>query len=44
MKKILNTQKQRLVTTKADVEDLIARLNQEMAARQYLVTKVSVYV
>ncbi|KAG5115182.1 hypothetical protein JHK84_041295 [Glycine max] len=42
LKKILNTQKQRLVTTKADVEDLIARLNQEMAARQYLVTKVSV--
>lgn len=41
LKKILNTQKQRLVTTKADVEDLIARLNQEMAARQYLVTKVS---
>ncbi|KAH1207328.1 PX domain-containing protein EREX [Glycine max] len=40
LKKILNTQKQRLVTTKADVEDLIARLNQEMAARQYLVTKV----
>ncbi|RZB62341.1 PX domain-containing protein EREX [Glycine soja] len=39
LKKILNTQKQRLVTTKADVEDLIARLNQEMAARQYLVTK-----
>ncbi|XP_014501326.1 PX domain-containing protein EREX [Vigna radiata var. radiata] len=40
LSKILNTQKQRLVTAKADVEDLIARLNQEMAARQYLVTKV----
>jgi len=40
LNKILNTQKQRLVTAKADVEDLIARLNQEMAARQYLVTKV----
>lgn len=40
LNKILNTQKQRLVTAKADVEDLIARLNQEIAARQYLVTKV----
>ncbi|KAK7335998.1 hypothetical protein VNO80_28185 [Phaseolus coccineus] len=40
LNKILNTQKQRLVTAKSDVEDLIARLNQEMAARQYLVTKV----
>ncbi|KAL9323199.1 hypothetical protein ACSQ67_011252 [Phaseolus vulgaris] len=40
LNKILNTQKQRLVTAKADVEDLIARLDQEMAARQYLVTKV----
>lgn len=40
LNKILNTQKQRLTTAKADVEDLIARLNQEMAARQYLVTKV----
>ncbi|TKY48058.1 hypothetical protein E2542_SST25472 [Spatholobus suberectus] len=40
LNKILNTQKQRLATAKADVEDLIARLNQEMAVRQYLVTKV----
>lgn len=41
LNKILNTQKQRLDTARADVEDLIARLNQEMAARQYLVIKVS---
>ncbi|RDY12904.1 PX domain-containing protein EREX, partial [Mucuna pruriens] len=39
LNKILNTQKQRLATAKADVEDLIARLSQETAARQYLVTK-----
>ncbi|WJX74937.1 hypothetical protein P8452_58529 [Trifolium repens] len=40
LNRILNTQKQRLTTVKTDVEDLVARLNQEMAARQYLVTKV----
>ncbi|KAJ1393479.1 PX domain superfamily [Sesbania bispinosa] len=40
LNRILNTQKQRVATAKTDVEDLIARLNQEMAARQYLVTKV----
>ncbi|XP_061351293.1 PX domain-containing protein EREX [Gastrolobium bilobum] len=40
LNRILNTQKQRLATAKTDVEDLIARLNQEMAARQYLITKV----
>ncbi|KAK2425462.1 Phox (PX) domain-containing protein [Trifolium repens] len=40
LNRILNTQKQRLATAKTDVEDLVARLNQEMAARQYLVTKV----
>lgn len=40
LNRIINTQKQRLATVKTDVEDLVARLNQEMAARQYLVTKV----
>ncbi|KAL2332481.1 hypothetical protein Fmac_020062 [Flemingia macrophylla] len=40
LNKVLNTHKQRLATAKADVEDLIARLNQEMAARKYLMTKV----
>lgn len=39
--RILDTQNQRLAMAKTDVEDLIARLNQEMAARQYLVMKVS---
>lgn len=41
LNRILNTQQQRVATAKTDVEDLIARLNQEMAARQYLATKVS---
>ncbi|KAK7270656.1 hypothetical protein RJT34_25968 [Clitoria ternatea] len=40
LNRILNTQKQRLVVAKTDFEDLLARLNQEMAARQYLVIKV----
>ncbi|KAK7261946.1 hypothetical protein RIF29_28270 [Crotalaria pallida] len=40
LNRILNTQHQRLTTAKIDVEDLIARLNQEMATRQYLTTKV----
>ncbi|PIN06865.1 hypothetical protein CDL12_20570 [Handroanthus impetiginosus] len=38
--RLLNTLQQRLVTSKTDVEDLIARLNQELAVRQYLATKV----
>ena len=41
LNRILTTQQQRLATAKTDVEDLLARLNQEMAARQYLMTKVS---
>lgn len=44
LNRILNTQQQRVATAKTDVEDLIARLNQEMAARQYLATKVSIHV
>ncbi|CAO2815235.1 unnamed protein product [Amaranthus hypochondriacus] len=31
----------RLTTAKADVEDLVARLNQELAVRQYLTTKIT---
>lgn len=38
---LLNNMQQRLVTSKADIEDLIARLSQELALRQYLTTKVS---
>ncbi|KZV22599.1 hypothetical protein F511_02616 [Dorcoceras hygrometricum] len=37
--RLLVTMQQRLVTSKTDMEDLIARLNQEFAARQYLTTK-----
>lgn len=38
--RVLTTTQQRLGTAKTDMEDLIARLNQEAAVRQYLTTKV----
>lgn len=38
--RVLTTVQQRLGTTKMDMEDLVARLNQEIVARQYLATKV----
>ncbi|KAK4756389.1 hypothetical protein SAY87_006516 [Trapa incisa] len=40
LNRVLMTAKQRLSTAKTDMEDLIARLNQEVAARQFLQTKV----
>ncbi|OIW09064.1 hypothetical protein TanjilG_16291 [Lupinus angustifolius] len=40
LNRILNSQQQRVTTAKTDVEDLIARLDQEMAARQNLMTMV----
>ncbi|XP_024021869.1 PX domain-containing protein EREX isoform X2 [Morus notabilis] len=40
LNRVLMTFKQRLVTAKTDTEDLIARLNQEVAVRQFLTTKV----
>ncbi|GAV60521.1 PX domain-containing protein [Cephalotus follicularis] len=40
LNRILLTMQRRLVTTKTDMEDLIARLNQEMAVKDYLATKV----
>ncbi|KFK38944.1 hypothetical protein AALP_AA3G180300 [Arabis alpina] len=40
LKRVIDTLKQRLETAKADTEDLIARLNQELAVRQFLSTKV----
>lgn len=40
MNRVLDTMRQRLATAKTDMEDLIARLNQELAVRQYLTTKV----
>ncbi|CAO2815234.1 unnamed protein product [Amaranthus hypochondriacus] len=39
--RILVTMQRRLTTAKADVEDLVARLNQELAVRQYLTTKIT---
>ncbi|XP_042497996.1 PX domain-containing protein EREL1-like isoform X2 [Macadamia integrifolia] len=40
MNRVLMTLQQRLATGKTDMEDLIARLNQEMAVKDYLTTKV----
>ncbi|CAA7057946.1 unnamed protein product [Microthlaspi erraticum] len=40
LKRVIDTLTQRLETAKADTEDLISRLNQELAVRQFLSTKV----
>ncbi|KAJ7966198.1 Phox (PX) domain protein [Quillaja saponaria] len=40
LNRILLTMQRRLVTAKTDMEDLIVRLNQEIAAKDYLATKV----
>lgn len=40
MNKALMTMQRRLVTAKTDMEDLILRLNQEIAVKDYLETKV----
>ncbi|KAE9445034.1 hypothetical protein C3L33_23068, partial [Rhododendron williamsianum] len=40
MNKVLMTMQRRLVTAKTDMEDLISRLNQEIAVKDYLETKV----
>ncbi|XP_022721201.1 PX domain-containing protein EREX-like isoform X2 [Durio zibethinus] len=40
LKRVLNTLQRRLATAETDMEDLIARLNQEVAVRQFLATKV----
>ncbi|KAJ7958789.1 Phox (PX) domain protein [Quillaja saponaria] len=40
LNRILLTMQRRLVTAKTDMEDLIVRLNQEIAAKEYLATKV----
>ncbi|KAI7984721.1 PX domain-containing protein EREX [Camellia lanceoleosa] len=40
MNRVVTTMQRRLATAKTDMEDLIARLNQELAVRQYLTTKV----
>ncbi|KAL5559776.1 hypothetical protein UlMin_035987 [Ulmus minor] len=40
MNRVLVTMQRRLVTAKTDMEDLIARLNQEIAVKDYLATKV----
>ncbi|KAA8521581.1 hypothetical protein F0562_012254 [Nyssa sinensis] len=40
MSRLLVAMQRRLVTVKTDMEDLISRLNQEIAGKDYLVTKV----
>lgn len=40
LNRILSTMQLRLATAKTDIEDLLTRLNQELAVRQYLATKV----
>ncbi|KAI6689921.1 hypothetical protein NL676_026749 [Syzygium grande] len=40
LNRVLTTVQQRLSTAKTDMEDLIARLNQETTVRQFLTTKV----
>ncbi|KAK6119546.1 hypothetical protein DH2020_046713 [Rehmannia glutinosa] len=40
LNRILTTLQRRLVTAKTDMEDLISRLNQEIAVKDYLATKV----
>ncbi|KAK4488862.1 hypothetical protein RD792_004652, partial [Penstemon davidsonii] len=41
MNRLLDSMKQRLGTSTIDMENLIARLNQELAVREYLTTKVN---
>ncbi|KAF8393159.1 hypothetical protein HHK36_021400 [Tetracentron sinense] len=41
MNRVLMTMQRRLVTAKTDMEDLIARLNQEITVKEYLMTKVN---
>nr|XP_009385143.1 PREDICTED: uncharacterized protein LOC103972507 isoform X1 [Musa acuminata subsp. malaccensis] len=40
LNRVIVNMQQRLVTARTDMEDLIARLNQEMAVKEYLTTKV----
>ncbi|XP_058110695.1 PX domain-containing protein EREL1-like isoform X3 [Magnolia sinica] len=40
MNRVLTTMQRRLVTARTDMEDLISRLNQEIAVKEYLTTKV----
>lgn len=40
MNRVVTTLQRRLITAKTDMEDLISRLNQEIAVKDYLATKV----
>ncbi|XP_020549873.1 PX domain-containing protein EREL1-like [Sesamum indicum] len=41
MNRVLTTLQRRLITAKTDMEDLISRLNQEIAVKDYLATKMT---
>lgn len=43
MNRVLATMQRRLITAKTDMEDLISRLNQEIAVKDYLTTKVLLF-
>lgn len=43
LSRVLATLQQRLFSAKTDMEDLVARLNQELAVRQYLTMKVNLF-
>lgn len=44
MNRVLATMQRRLITAKTDMEDLISRLNQEIAVKDYLTTKVLLFL
>lgn len=44
LSRLLVTMQRRVGTAKTDMEDLIARLNQEVAVKEYLSTKVSLFI
>ena len=44
LNRVLVTMQRRLVTAKTDMEDIIARLNQEMTVKEYLTTKVHLFL
>jgi hypothetical protein len=44
LSRLLITMQRRIGTAKTDMEDLIARLNQEAAVKEYLTTKVWLFI
>lgn len=44
LKRVMTTLQRRLVAAKVDMEDLLARLNQETAVKEFLTTKVGISI